>query len=164
MTLTEFLQFGEVAAQWWGAILSTCLLIWTVRSRGKVRLECSERHSVNTVYNNVEEDVIIWQMTNIGSKPVLVTKVGGYRKDGEGFWIPDDELPKPLLPTEYHITICRNFGDLVSVGVRSFVAIDTLGRKYRASKKDVKKVNAFLKRMREMGQTSSITLPIAAET
>ena len=154
MTLTQ-ISITEVATLLillFTALTPIGLFIWKNRKdRGKLRVRCSPRHSINPVHNDVEYDEIMWTMTNIGSNPVQVLFVGGSHKDGEVFRIPDDELPKMLNPNDFHVTTSRYFRDLISEGVRSCVAVDTLGRRYRASKKDVKKVNAFLKRMREKG-------------
>ena len=153
----------EIAALW-GAIISSGLLGWTiykdVKDTGKVRVDCGPRHIISPG-DYVEEDVINWKMTNVGSKPVMITGVGGMCRDGKsGFHILDNELPKMLSPGEYHITTCREFGDPITQGIKTLEAFDSLGRRYRASKKDVLEVTDFLKRMREKGQTSSKIKPV----
>ena len=66
-----------------------------------------------------------------------------------------DPAPEPVMLAhgEHHVTFCRQFREPIAGGVKTLEVQESLGRRYRAPKKDVQEVNDFLKKLKARGQT-----------
>ena len=141
----------------WGALLSTGLMGWTIyrdiRDTGRLKVSCGFRH-LAIPGESVEEDVLAYTVTNIGRRPVIVTNVGGTFVKGTGYVTTDPQIPKSLAPGEWFVCLGREH-ELLFQGIAAIEVFDSLGRRYRAPRKEVAEVNAELNKLQAKGITSS---------
>jgi len=146
VTLTQLIAF-------YAALVATGTLVWTFikdwNDRGRMRVRIWFRELVGN--GQTEHDVLVWQITSIGKKSVMLTHVGARMyptrpRQSTGILIVDHSIPKRLEPGDSHATLCKEFGGLERGIVRAFVT-DSLGNEYYAPQGDVDAVN---KQMREL--------------
>jgi len=89
--------------------------------------------------DRVLSDCLIWQVTNTGNRPVVVTKVGGERTDGSQFGVPSHggKYPHTLAPGDYLIEYTRDLDSGLSEDVRALHVIDSRDRPFRAPRRQV---------------------------
>jgi hypothetical protein len=141
----------------YAALVSTATAAWTIykdthRDRGRLRLEVGFRELID--HRGIEHDIIVYRITNVGTKPVMVTNVGGLFKGGKGFIVNDHGIPKKLDPGEFHSSLLRDYTGM-DKGVTALTVYDSLGRTYWAGKKDVKAVNTTIAELKAKGITKS---------
>ena len=146
----------------YAALVATGVLVWTiyrdVKDRGHIRLECGFRDIV-TPWVGTEEHVLAFRMTNVGSRPVMVTNVGGRTSKTRGFIVNDDQIPKMLAAGEFPVTFMREFENLKN-GATELAAYDSVGRVYKVNRKDIREINALAKELIASGVTKSVTRDI----
>ncbi len=123
----------------YGAILSSILLVWNVyrdlTDRGKLRVYCYIGNLISSAGLLDKNDYLVYSVTNVGRRPILVTHVGGKRKKDEfaDFIIITDKLPKMLNPGEFHLEYSPDLSvlddDLVCLH-----ALDSLNNSHKVKK------------------------------
>jgi len=116
----------------WGAVLSTITLVLTLRrdltDRGKLKVSCYIGKLVSSGGLTDETPRLVYQVTNIGRRPVNVVNIGGSYKDGTNFAILKAELPQTLQPGEYFI----EYVDFAHVaGADEFWASNSLSKRWK---------------------------------
>lgn len=132
----------------WGAVLSTVAMGWNLyrdlMDKGRLRVNCYFGMIVQEGVGIEKEDVLFWTITNIGRKPVLLTHIGGQLKDTH-FMLKDHVgLPKMLQPGEYVSDHMDEFSVFKGKELKNLTAIDSIGRTYKAPKKQLNKVKERL--------------------
>ena len=126
----------------WGAILSSFLLGWNVyrdlTNRGKLRVICRIMNKVVPGIPKDETDYLVYEVTNVGRQPIMVTQIGG-RKNGKDFIITSDQIPKMLKPYEY---ILQETTDLsfINENLLELFAIDSSNKEHKMNKSGLKKL------------------------
>jgi hypothetical protein len=127
----------------WGAILSSFTLGWNLYrdflQRGRLRVTCYIGQIFGDPTISQEKRLLIWNVTNVGKEPVVLTNIGG--SIGETAFVVNtrDPLPRTLGPGDYF----TGFSDDLSVlkqELEYLCAYDSLGRIFKASKKAVKEL------------------------
>lgn len=158
MADTIVTQFTAIYA----ALVSTGVAVWTVykdwNDTGRLKVTVGFRSLVGN--GQIEENLLVWHITNVGKRSVMLTHAAGTAKppphtsdDFTGFLVNDPALPKRLEPGDYHMSICREYafaGELTRL-----YAIDSLGRNFNASKGDLEEVNKKVKQLAAKGITRS---------
>lgn len=135
----------------WGAVLSSITLVWNLYrdflQRGRLRVTCYIGQIFGDPAISHEKRLLIWNVTNIGKEPVVLTNIGG--SFGETAFVINtrDPLPRTLRSGDYF----TGFSDDLSVlkqELEYLCAHDSLGRVFKASKKIVKE----MKRKFESGE------------
>ncbi len=128
--------------------ISAVTLGWTMfrdmTDRGRLKVHCYVGNVVHP--NSVDWDkrtYLVWVVTNNGSRPVMLEKVGGERTTDPKYWflmppLRGDYLPKMLQPGEVHFSL----GDpkALSADLVGLWALDTLGSYYQVPRKQVRKL------------------------
>ena len=127
----------------WGALLSTFAISWNVYrdfiDKGRLKVDCYiGKHIVDGI-GVVQDNLLIWSITNIGKRSVILMHIGGSLAKDDFIIDTKTKLPHKLEPGEYiteHINDLRIFKE----NVRALFVVDTLGKKYKAPKKRLKQV------------------------
>ena len=130
----------------WGAVLSSFTVVWNLlryhMQRGRLRISCYIGQFIGEKGSGVDSKInyLIYQVTNMGKEPVVLAKIGGTYKDKTGFLVMPplrQALPLTLKPGEYAMIECS---DLHTLGkyLKCLIAIDSLGRQWKAPKKQIK--------------------------
>lgn len=127
----------------WGAVLSSVTLGWNfirdINQRGRLRVSCYIGKLVGGSVGVDPNSYLVWNITNIGKEPVLLTHVGGATAK-EGFMLTTHQpLPKMLQPGEYVL----EYSDELSVlgpELKHLWAIDSLGRNFKAPRRQLKEL------------------------
>ena len=126
----------------YGALVSTFVLGWNVyrdlTDKGKLKVHCYIGNVV-TLAGTSPVDYLVYSVTNVGRKPILVTHLGGRAKGGEypDFIIISTQLPKMLNPGEY---LLEYSPDLTVLGknLSALYAIDSLEKKHKVNRSVVR--------------------------
>ena len=123
----------------YGALLSSGLLGWTIfrdlTDKGKLKVYCYIGNLVRSHGPVDKNDYLVYSVTNVGRRPILVTHVGGKKKKDEfaDFIIITDKLPKMLNPGEFHLEYSPDLSvlddDLVCLH-----ALDSLNNSHKVKK------------------------------
>src|SRR6266849_775351 len=88
----------------WGAVVSTVALIWhilrDITDRGKVEVICYLGRYVGGLQPDPRTH-LIYRVTNVGRRAVVVTHMGGEIQREEHFMLNIRSLPRTLQPSEY---------------------------------------------------------------
>jgi hypothetical protein len=143
----------------YGAILSSLIFGWTiyrdVRDRGKLRVVCGFRMIISPGLST-EENVLVFQITNTGTRQVMVTNAGGMFMNGKGFVVNAPNLPKMLAPAEYFSVHMKEYD--FSDELKSLQVYTSLDQVYEASSKDLLSIKKELQRLHSKGITRSTTV------
>jgi len=136
-----------------GIILSSVAIGWNIFrdliNKGKLRVVCFIGY---VTADPDTRDKLIYNITNIGKKPIIADKVmGAYKKEKfsfkrwqkscSTFFINPRYIPKKLEPGE-HVAEWTYIDQKFKLeNIKHLFVIDTVGRIYKAKKKDVNKVN-----------------------
>ncbi|MEK5162056.1 hypothetical protein NYE69_06895 [Paenibacillus sp. FSL R5-0527] len=137
----------------YAAFVSTLVLIWNIynslRDKGKIK--------VSGFYGLLLDDykqtqkILYYEFTNVGRKPIHLDRVATDLKrevEGAGHYIiVVPGLPKKLEPGERHQVVLHTF-DSVDENTKSLYVIDSIGKKHKMKKKELKK----LIRQKELSQ------------
>jgi len=146
----------------YAALVSTATAAWTVykdwNDVGRLKVTVGVRSLVGG--GVIEDNLLVWSITNTGKRSVLLTHSAGTveRKPGEdetftGFLVNDPALPKRLEPGDYHMSICREYA--FNGKITRLYAVDSLNRNFNAPASDVAEVNAKLRELAAKGITKS---------
>ena len=127
---------SDVAA-WWGAIVATIALgshiLRNVRSKGRLRVEAIFHVNSN---QPCLLPVLAVQVTNIGSKPILVQGIAVQRKKGStpGYRFFPCKIPKMLARGEFFLQVLDQNGWL-PVATERLYAWDSSGKHWYMARK-----------------------------
>lgn len=149
----------------YAALVSTATAAWTIykdrNDVGRLRVTVGFRSQIGN--GIVEDNLLVWHITNTGRRPVLLTHAAGEcepEKSGDrftGFLINDPQLPRRLEPGDYHMSICKDFD--FRAPLRRLFACDSLGREFEAPPESLKDVQENLATLRAKGITKSSMRP-----
>ena len=126
----------------WGALLSSIAVGWNLyrdlSEKGKLRVTCYVGCTIEGGKLDPNK-YLFWNVTNIGRTSILVKSIGGKNKDDTAFFIKESCLPKMLKPGEYIIESVADFS-VLSENLKSLNAYDSLGREFKASRKQVEQL------------------------
>jgi len=136
----------------YAAFLSTAVFAWNIYNaqsdRGKIRVHASFGYLVG---GGASSDVqLIFEFTNVGKKPVQFTNFDGtfykrYVRDGKwAFVITTRGIPLKLEPGDRHFEYFNNT-KIIDERVKDIMAYDSLGNKYRLSRKVLKRLKSEVK-------------------
>lgn len=143
-----------------GSLAVSCVALgWNIYrdaiDRGKLRVSCYIGQIGQMGVGVVADNLLVWNVTNVGRQPVMVSQIGGKRKKRPQHWLviapKGEQLPKMLNPGEYFMGYTDDLGG-IQPDVTDLWAIDTLGRRYRASSRQVRKVLADIAERRNVGE------------
>jgi hypothetical protein len=133
----------------WGALLSTLAIGWNLyrdlMDKGRLRVNCYFGMIVQEGVGIEKENVLFWNITNIGRKPVVLTQMGGRFKDNYFVLKQHVTLPRTLQPGEFVTGYMEDFSIMEGKDVKTLTAIDSIGRIYKAPRKQVREVKKDLK-------------------
>ncbi len=131
----------------YGALLSTGSLSWNIfnelSNKGKLDVLCYLGQMA--IDGQIDQrDHLAYKITNKGRKPIVIGSIGGETKE-KGFFIPfplGEKLPKELKPGEFALfTSCSpDTFEMLNDNLEYLCAYDTLGKRYKANKKEFKNV------------------------
>lgn len=128
--------------------------------RGKLRLSCYIGMIGQPGVGIVADNLLIWAVTNIGRQPVMASKIGGTRKAKPHTWLllpPKGEpLPKMLKPGETYTGYSDDLPH-IPTDIETLWTMDTLGRTYRAPRRQVREIFKKLAEMRATKQLKEAT-------
>src|SRR5260221_13072276 len=149
----------------YAAVVSTATAAWTVykdwNDTGRLKVTVGFRSLIGN--GMIEENLLVWSITNTGKRSVMLTHALGELRptdDDKGFTkflVDDPQLPKRLEPGDCHMSICRKF-DFRSDLVRLF-ASDSLNRDFNAPPGDIEQVNKKVWELRAKGIEQSSVRP-----
>jgi hypothetical protein len=122
----------------WGAVVSTVAIIWNIRrdlaGRGKLRVLCY----LGRVVGDIPPDSrihLVYNVTNIGRRPVVVTHIGGaLRKDRHFMVNTRGPMPRTLQPGEYFLEYSHDLS-VLNERPQALWAIDSVGNYWRIPRK-----------------------------
>jgi hypothetical protein len=124
----------------WGAFLSSVTFGWNLfrdlSRRGRLRVTCYIGQIVTPGVGIDPNNYIVWNVTNIGKEPVVLTHIGGSLPQKQEFMVTTQRpLPQTLQSGEYFL----GYGNDLSVLARTkcLFAVDSLGRRFKAPKKQL---------------------------
>lgn len=127
----------------WGAILSSIIFGWNLfrdfMQRGRLRVTCYVGYTFGDPTISSKKLLLIWNVTNIGKEPVVLTNIGG--SFGKTAFIVNtrNPLPRTLAAADYF----TGFSDDLSVLKPDLIylaAYDSLGRTFKAPNKTIKEL------------------------
>jgi hypothetical protein len=132
----------------WGAIVSTVTFGWnlyrSIKQRGCLRVSCY----IGKIAAG--EEGLIWNIINVGKEPGFLTHIGGSTKKYKFIMNTDRTLPLPkmLQPGQYVTALFDAHDDLSMLeplpDLKHLWAITSLGKKFKAPRKQVKKLKRDL--------------------
>ena len=141
----------------YAAVVSTATAAWTIykdwNDTGKLRVTAGFRSLAGD--GNIEDNILVWHITNAGKRSVLLTHAAASVDPSQGyeaFLVNDPQLPRRLEPGDYHMTLCRQF-DLQNL--TRLYAIDSLNRNFDAPDNDIAEVNKKLRELAAKGIAKS---------
>jgi hypothetical protein len=127
----------------WGALLSSIAIGWNIFrdlvGRGRLRVSCYIGNIVGGPEGIDPNNYLVWSITNIGKEPVVLTHIGGGFKDKEFMLTPHAQLPRMMQPGEYILEYTNSL-NLLEDDLKFLAAIDSLGKKYKAPRKQVRRL------------------------
>jgi hypothetical protein len=124
----------------WGAVLSTGTLAWTIYReldrRGRLRVQCYIGHIVGDPTFSPKKRWLVWNVTNIGKEPVVLTHIGGNHGANAFIVNTRERMPVTLKPGEYFTSQSDDLS-VLREGLVYLCAHDSLGRIYKAPQKVV---------------------------
>lgn len=125
----------------YGAFLSTAVFIWNIynkaNDKGKLKITAYFGDAVIQPWAPAEDlkTVIYFVIVNNGSKPIVVSKLGGtykkiYNEEVRSFTIHMNNQNKKLEPGDEMIEIFTNLS-IINDKVKNLYVYDTLGTKYK---------------------------------
>jgi hypothetical protein len=134
----------------YGAVVGTASLLWNIyrhlTDKGRLKVYCYLGKIVSERGPKDENDYLVYNVTNVGRKPIFVDKVGGTTKVDK-FILPPRKLPKRLDPGE---TLLEYISDLsvLNDNLTSLWALDSLGKYHKVKKSVVKSLIEKAKKKR----------------
>lgn len=136
----------------WGAILSSIAFGWNLyrdlTDRGKLRVHCFIGKIADSASPRKPEeldDYLVYSVTNVGKRPILLKHIGGIEKKNNFIILPHNPLPKMLLPGEYFLDYTEEL-DILDEDLRHLIAVDSLGRNHKVPRRQVRKLKREYKK------------------
>lgn len=137
-TITTFLAI-------WGAVLSSFAVGWQffryITERGRLRVSCYIGNLISGLGGKDSNDYLVYNVTNVGKEPVMLTHIGGEMKQHHFMVNPRQPLPRMLQPGEYTLEYTPDLS-VLGPELKHLTAIDSIGRSWNAPRKQVKKLKA----------------------
>jgi hypothetical protein len=130
-TMTAFLAI-------WGAVVSTIAIMWNIRrdltDRGRLRVLCYLGKVVGEIPPDHRRH-LVYNVTNVGHRAVVVTHVGGaIRKDRHFMIDTHGPMPRTLQPGEYFLEYSHDLS-ILDDNPEALWAIDSMGNNWKISRK-----------------------------
>jgi hypothetical protein len=110
-----------------------------VNKRCRLRVSCYIGKVVDKMTGISPNKYLVYIITNTGKEPIVLTHIGGTLKNNQFLAIPNHKLPRVLKPNEYIIDYYADLS-VLKMGLKHLWAIDSLARKHKAPKKQIKKM------------------------
>ena len=135
----------------YGAVVSTAVAVWNIyrefTNRGRLRVSVYPAGQTAAGLGIIAADRVAYSITNAGRQAIWLRQIGGtYSKDAgkvsEFLITTAAQLPRKLEPGESFLEGNGALADLIKEGYAptAMGAWDTLGRFYRAPKRDLDRV------------------------
>jgi hypothetical protein len=138
----------------YGAIMSTILLGWSIyrglTDKGRLYVHCYIGKLIGGQGKRDENDYLVYSITNIGRRPILVTTIGGKTK-GNPFIINPRSLPTMLKPGEYVIEYTPDLS-IINDNLLQLFAIDSIGKYHKVRKRVLKSLINDMKKRDDSSQ------------
>jgi hypothetical protein len=127
----------------WGAVVSTIAIVWNVRrdlvDRGKLRVVCY-RGGLRGGYGPPDpKTYLVYNVTNVGRRPVIVTNLGGARNKKTHFVISTrSPLPRTLQHGEYFME-CSDLS-IMDEQPEALWAVDSLNRYWKFPRRALRRL------------------------
>jgi hypothetical protein len=122
----------------WGAIVSTIAIIWniynSITDKGKLKVDCYIGNRVISGVGLVDERLLVWNITNVGKRDIIISHVGGKLSDSDFILTTRNKMPYKLLPGEYIMEYSNDLSILKDKKLKLLV-FDTLGNSYSPTRK-----------------------------
>jgi hypothetical protein len=133
-SLTTFLAL-------WGAVVSTIAIGWHIwrdlLDRGKLRVICYVGQVVGGPGPPDPTPKLVYNVTNTGRRPILVTHIGGAFAKDRHFMVPmRDQMPRMLQPGEYLLEYSKDLS-VLDEKPTALWAIDSLGKHWKVPRKQL---------------------------
>lgn len=132
----------------WGAIVSSIAIGWNlfrdISQRGRLRVLCYIGKLVDEATGIDPNNYLVYNITNIGKEPVVLTHIGGALQKKHFMLKSRHQLPKSLKPGEYILEYSHDLS-ILGKDLKHLWCIDSLDRKYKAPKKQVKRLKREFK-------------------
>jgi hypothetical protein len=129
----------------WGAVLSSFAVGWQffrdMTQRGRLRVSCYIGNLVGGPGGRDPKDYLVYNVTNVGKEPVMLTHIGGENKHNRFMVITRQPLPRMLQPGEYTLEYTHDLS-VLGPELKRLTAINSLGQSWKAPRKQVKKLKA----------------------
>lgn len=136
-TVTTFLAI-------WGAVVSTIAIIWNIRrdlaDRGKLHVVCYRGHTVGDSTAGDAKLRLVYNVTNTGRRPILVTHIGGAFTKESHFIVPTrGQMPRMLQPTEYLLEYSEDLS-VLERKPQALWAIDSTGKHWKIPRRQLRQL------------------------
>jgi hypothetical protein len=125
----------------WGALLSTFAIGWNVyrdfSEKGRLKVDCYIGKSISDLEGISKQDYLIWSITNVGNRSVIISNIGGAFTDCDFMLNTRNRMPHKLNSGEYIIEYSPDLS-ILTKNIKELFVIDTIGKKYKASNKRLK--------------------------
>ena len=126
----------------WGAVVSTIAILWNIRrdlgDRGKLQVICY----IGKIVGDGPGDSgskLVYNVTNIGRRPVVVTTIGGAFSNERHFLVPTALMPRTLQPGDYFLVYSMDLS-ILQDKPQALWEIDSAGKYWKISKKQLRHV------------------------
>jgi len=120
----------------WGALLSSIALGWNfyrdISDKGKISVTFYIGNIIGGLESS-DKDFLIFNVTNVGRRPIMITQVGGAHKS-KHFLITGRNTPKMLQPGEY-LTEYTDDLSILEKDIIFFGAWDSIGKIWKVKRK-----------------------------
>lgn len=128
----------------WGAVVSTFAVGWQfyrdLVQRGRLRVSCYIGIMVGGGVRDPNK-YLVYNVTNIGREPVMLTHIGGRKKKNSFILNPHQRLPRMLKPGEYVLEYSHSL-EVLGQELVALTATDSLGRTWKAPRRQVRKLKS----------------------
>ncbi|HUU03936.1 MAG TPA: hypothetical protein VM425_21045 [Myxococcota bacterium] len=116
-------------------VISAATMGWTLHrdltTKVKLKLRCYVGQIMDLGDPNAanETEYLVFQITNVDSRPVIISSAGGLRKGNKGFIIKTQGLPRKLEPGDSHNVWTTDLS-VLDDDLRSLVVHDSASQCY----------------------------------
>lgn len=131
----------------YAAVISTLLLFWNIfiykKDKGNLIVSCYFGKEFGVNYKSETE--LLFRITNIGRRDIVVTSIYGIDNKKMQFFIfpgfdNSPKLPKTLKPGEYIVEQVKNYEGIMKTNIKNLYVTDSIGNKYFVKKKEIKEL------------------------
>jgi hypothetical protein len=125
----------------WGAVVATIAIVWNIRrdlvDRGKLKVVCYIGQIVGSGVGPTDPTRrLVYNVTNIGRRSVIVTHIGGKLTADTNFMVPNAKVPRTLQPGEYFNEYCDL--SVLHDKPQELWALDSLGKYWKIPRKQLR--------------------------